>query len=73
MAPSPITNVRRQKGVYVEIVISAGKVASEAEKIKTPQAARARRIANYLPRPELRVFELDGGVAVRGGLAAHAA
>ncbi|MEU6653408.1 hypothetical protein ABZ904_29225 [Streptomyces sp. NPDC046900] len=37
----------------MEIVISAGKVTSGAEEIKTPQAAKARRIANFLPRPEL--------------------
>ncbi|MDX3265603.1 hypothetical protein PV336_41645 [Streptomyces sp. MI02-2A] len=49
----PIINVRRQKGIYMEIVISAGKVTSGAEEFKTPQAAKARRIANYLPRPEL--------------------
>ncbi|MFE0547101.1 hypothetical protein [Streptomyces sp. NPDC058891] len=37
----------------MEIVVSAGKVTSGAEEFKTPQATKARRIANYLPRPEL--------------------
>ncbi|MFD7284021.1 hypothetical protein ACFV80_45365 [Streptomyces sp. NPDC059862] len=37
----------------MEIVISAGKVTPGAEEIKTPQATKARRIANFLPRPEL--------------------
>ncbi|MEU7967317.1 hypothetical protein AB0D09_28220 [Streptomyces sp. NPDC049097] len=37
----------------MEIVISAGKVTPGAEEIKTSQAAKARRIANFLPRPEL--------------------
>ncbi|MGV9351222.1 hypothetical protein ACWDSD_42240 [Streptomyces spiralis] len=50
--PAP-PNVRRQKGVSVEIVISGGKVAPSADEITTPQAAKARRIANFLPRPEL--------------------
>lgn len=30
-----------------------GKVTSDVGEIKTPQALRARRIANFLPRPEL--------------------
>lgn len=50
--PAP-PNVRQQRGVSVEIVISRGKVASGADGITTPQAAKARRIANFLPRPEL--------------------
>ncbi|MEU6610316.1 hypothetical protein ABZ922_35610 [Streptomyces shenzhenensis] len=37
----------------MEIVISGGRVAPSAEEITTPQAAKARRIANFLPRPEL--------------------
>ncbi|MFD9654939.1 hypothetical protein [Streptomyces mirabilis] len=37
----------------MEIVISGGKVAPSTDEITTPQAAKARRIANYLPRPEL--------------------
>ncbi|MFE5082820.1 hypothetical protein [Streptomyces mirabilis] len=37
----------------MEIVISGGKVAPGTDEITTPQAAKARRIANYLPRPEL--------------------
>ncbi|TVZ84734.1 hypothetical protein [Streptomyces sp. BK340] len=37
----------------MEIVISGGKVALSSDEIKTPQAAKARQIANFLPRPEL--------------------
>ncbi|MFD5572995.1 hypothetical protein [Streptomyces cadmiisoli] len=37
----------------MEIVISGGKVAPSANEVTTPQAAKARRIANFLPRPEL--------------------
>jgi hypothetical protein len=37
----------------VEIVISGGKVAPSTDEITTPQAVKARRIANFLPRPEL--------------------
>ncbi|MER5200064.1 hypothetical protein ACWD3J_41960 [Streptomyces sp. NPDC002755] len=37
----------------MEIVITAGKVTSGADEITTPQAQKARRIANFLPRPEL--------------------
>ncbi|WP_405656398.1 hypothetical protein [Streptomyces sp. NBC_00079] len=37
----------------MEIVIINGKVTSEAGEIDTPQAKKARRIANFLPRPEL--------------------
>ncbi|MED7828759.1 hypothetical protein [Streptomyces chiangmaiensis] len=36
----------------MEIVINAGKVTSGAEEISSPQAVKARRIANYLPHPE---------------------
>ncbi|CAM5595003.1 hypothetical protein [Streptomyces sp. NPDC020571] len=37
----------------MEIVISAGKVTSGTAEINTPQAQKARGIANFLPRPEL--------------------
>ncbi|GGN96414.1 hypothetical protein GCM10011579_097870 [Streptomyces albiflavescens] len=37
----------------MEIVISAGKVTARTDEIKTPEAVKARRIANFLPRPEL--------------------
>ncbi|MER8009749.1 hypothetical protein [Streptomyces sp. NPDC094149] len=37
----------------MEIVITNGKVTPETGEIDTPQAKKARRIANYLPRPEL--------------------
>ncbi|MFF7987854.1 hypothetical protein ACFZDK_54015 [Streptomyces sp. NPDC007901] len=37
----------------MEIVISEGKVSPSADEITTPQAEKARRIANFLPRPEL--------------------
>ncbi|MER5402620.1 hypothetical protein [Streptomyces sp. NPDC002599] len=46
-------NVRQQEGVSVEIVITAGKVTLGADEATTSQAQRARRIANYFPRPEL--------------------
>ncbi|MFF7130426.1 hypothetical protein [Streptomyces sp. NPDC008240] len=44
----------------MEIVISGGKVAPSTDEITTPQAAKARQIANFLPRPEL----LQGAVIV---------
>ncbi|MFI9040945.1 hypothetical protein [Streptomyces sp. NPDC053726] len=37
----------------MEIVISEGKVTRSRSAVNTPQALRARSIANYLPRPEL--------------------
>ncbi|OIJ99034.1 hypothetical protein BIV25_11050 [Streptomyces sp. MUSC 14] len=37
----------------MEIVIVNGKVTPETAKINTPQAEKARGIANFLPRPEL--------------------
>ncbi|MEU9015743.1 hypothetical protein AB0D12_39980 [Streptomyces sp. NPDC048479] len=37
----------------MEIVITAGKVTTSTDEITTPQAQKARRIANFLPRPEL--------------------
>ncbi|MFE9604560.1 hypothetical protein [Streptomyces hokutonensis] len=37
----------------MEIVILYGTVTSETGEIDTPQAQKARRIANFLPRPEL--------------------
>jgi hypothetical protein len=37
----------------MEIVIRGGKVAPSTDEITTLQAAKARRIANFLPRPEL--------------------
>ncbi|MFF8717525.1 hypothetical protein ACF07T_39935 [Streptomyces sp. NPDC015184] len=37
----------------MEIIIAAGKVTASKTTIETPQAARARSIANFLPRPEL--------------------
>ncbi|MGW7824108.1 hypothetical protein ACWGLF_39785 [Streptomyces puniciscabiei] len=37
----------------MEIVITNGKVTSETGDIDTPQAQKARRIANFFPRPEL--------------------
>ncbi|MFI7406905.1 DUF932 domain-containing protein [Streptomyces sp. NPDC049541] len=37
----------------MEIVIIDGKVTSEPGEINTPQAKRARGIANFFPRPEL--------------------
>ncbi|WP_406347023.1 hypothetical protein [Streptomyces sp. NBC_00648] len=37
----------------MEIVISEGRVTSLKSEILNPQAGAARRIANYLPRPEL--------------------
>lgn len=52
LPPTP-PNVRQQKGIHVEIVITNGKVTSEPGEINTPQAKRARGIANFFPRPEL--------------------
>ncbi|WP_326757313.1 hypothetical protein OHB35_53330 [Streptomyces phaeochromogenes] len=37
----------------MEIVIAAGRVTPNADEITTPQAVKARRIANFLPRPVL--------------------
>lgn len=47
--PTP-PNVRQQKGVSVEIAITADKVTSSTDEITTPQAQKARRIANFPPR-----------------------
>lgn len=37
----------------MEIVITGGTVTAATDEIQNPQAVKARRIANYLPRPSL--------------------
>ncbi|WP_254585128.1 hypothetical protein [Streptomyces sp. AC04842] len=52
-SPTGITERSSTERPNVEIVISAGKVTSGTAEINTPQAQKARGIANFLPRPEL--------------------
>lgn len=55
LPPTP-PNVRQQRGLQVEILIRAGKVKATTEAIDTPQAKRARGIANFLPIPNLHRY-----------------